>query len=597
MLNTNLINCKKSQKDNRHNQTQLITIDQNLSNTSDTISEKFYNKTFLHYAIINLILRIFSDVKNNYVIDVYFTTISNFAQIKCDLIDLITVSEYIDLFNEALKTNTTANTMTDTIININKSNIAFANFDLDISNMSNSNIEYETYVEISEPTTIQTYTIIKITSQTIFVGNLQSIFNKVYESVLSNLQMANTIPNTIPNTITDLMSNIDFIDTVHNRSHRDIFEYENPVLVYLKNMIDKQDDIGIICDDRKISHKEIYLRAKKFASEHLTGLNKNTVIPMFCEKNINAIIATISIFISGLAYLPMELNSACNVVNDVVNEINPPFIFTNNVKQTKNIGHFNYDIIDINIIDTYDLDINVMLDYQIEKNNIPNIDKYSVAYIINTSGSTGRPKSVVQHFGTIYDVTKSDNMYVKDNVKANMSNLSFDATILDIFTCTIYAKTLVLIKDISTLKGIEYADSIITTSSILNNIKHDILKYRNLKIISLAGEKINMSEQDYLLYKSNGILFNNYYGPTEAGISATIKVNITYNDIENQNLGIALPNNYVYVLDEYLNECPKNVIGEFYIGGDKLFLKYLFNVPSNILATKYGNLYKTGDYG
>ncbi|MDN3695554.1 condensation domain-containing protein [Chryseobacterium tructae] len=121
----------------------------------------------------------------------------------------------------------------------------------------------------------------------------------------------------------------------------------------------------------------------------------------------------------------------------------------------------------------------------------------------------------------------------------------------------------------------------------------------------VAGDVTN--PQVMKLYKEHGVDLINAYGPTESTVCATLH---HYNEDDNPvNIGGAIGNMTVYVLDHYQRPVPVGAVGELYIGGAGIARGYLnrpelteerfilnpFQTPEQNEKNENKRLYRTGD--
>lgn len=172
-------------------------------------------------------------------------------------------------------------------------------------------------------------------------------------------------------------------------------------------------------------------------------------------------------------------------------------------------------------------------------------DHHELAYVIFTSGSTGIPKGVmirrdaISHFLNWsieeYHVTKGD-------IWGQFSNLGFDLSVVDIFTCLGGGGTLVPIsspKD-RLMPAMAIRDFQITiwhsVPSVIDFInKAKQLTYENLKSLRLAsfcGEPLMPQAIEMLFEILPKLRIFNTYGPTETTVFCTF-IELSKNSYEN----------------------------------------------------------------
>lgn len=235
---------------------------------------------------------------------------------------------------------------------------------------------------------------------------------------------------------------------------------------------------------------------------------------------------------------------------------------------------------------------------------------HDMAYILYTSGSTGKPKAVevtrVGLLNLINSVPKIIDFHLANNI-VSFTSCSFDIffveTILalwegvnvvlaDDYACKNAKSMLRLLKD-------NKADMYQSTPSrlkMLIAVDKDLKCLKQLSVIILGGEKFPNSLLKLLQEKTDAKIYNGY-GPTETTIYSTISdlTNSSYTDI-----GVALGNTKIHLMDQNLHTVPEGEIGEICIGGDGLALGYLNNKEQTEKAFKQYQgirIYCTGDLG
>ena len=237
----------------------------------------------------------------------------------------------------------------------------------------------------------------------------------------------------------------------------------------------------------------------------------------------------------------------------------------------------------------------------------------AIACIIFTSGSTGTPKGVKIPHRAIKRLAINNGFF---DVKAGetfcyVSNVSFDATNIEIWGSLLNGGNLLLVSTETILDPHEFSDfiqrhkpqaSVITTAlfNVLINYQADIFK--DFKSILVGGEAldINLIRECCEHGKPQNLV--NIYGPTENGTVSTVfeMANLKADDI---NVPIGKPNNnsQAYIHDSYGKPCPIGVIGELIVGGDGVALGYLNQTQlsherfSDDFYRGKGLLYATGD--
>ncbi|MEY8861633.1 AMP-binding protein, partial [Tenacibaculum singaporense] len=205
-----------------------------------------------------------------------------------------------------------------------------------------------------------------------------------------------------------------------------------------------------------------------------------------------------------------------------------------------------------------------------------------LAYIIYTSGSTGKPKGVmIEHRNVVNLIISQTNKFKIDETEKvlQFSNISFDASVEQIFLAILNGSELVLVSREDILEPTAFEKIIIkkeithlhATPSYLKALT--LTSDTKLKRIIAGGEACSSE-----LAKKLGEVayFYNEYGPTETTVTS-IEYHFENQYINNNIYPIGKPigNTAVYVLDDSLSLVAEGVLGELYISGSGLSRGYL----------------------
>ncbi|MCP4156266.1 MAG: amino acid adenylation domain-containing protein, partial [bacterium] len=213
------------------------------------------------------------------------------------------------------------------------------------------------------------------------------------------------------------------------------------------------------------------------------------------------------------------------------------------------------------------------------------------AYIIYTSGTTGSPKGVPTAHANLSPLLHWARGYLglgtKDRLLQNMS-YHFDFSVLELFTpltsgasiCVSPSELLLNHRDCIDIINREDITFFNATPSQYHYIASQEGRPAALRVLILGGETFtNDLRQRVLASVDAQCRIFNIYGPTETTILATIhevqrKENKT-RPLSSVPIGRVAANAGVLVLDNHLNLCPFNAMGELYILGDGVSKGYL----------------------
>ncbi|MCR4760489.1 MAG: amino acid adenylation domain-containing protein [Oscillospiraceae bacterium] len=235
------------------------------------------------------------------------------------------------------------------------------------------------------------------------------------------------------------------------------------------------------------------------------------------------------------------------------------------------------------------------------------------AYIIYTSGSTGNPKGVVICCHSLTRTILNTNYYHAEHTDRmlQMSNYTFDASVMSIFSALLNGAALVLVPRETVLEVPEFAkliqeqritQAVLVTAVFSILVDYDVNCLKGLSRIVIGGEAISYPHvRKALSVLGPGVLVNGY-GPTEQTVISTYyEVNALDDDMQIVPIGVPVSNSTVYITDRCGNVLPPHMIGELCVGGIGLAKEYLNN--PGVTAEKFIQLkerpdervYRTGD--
>ncbi len=381
--------------------------------------------------------------------------------------------------------------------------------------------------------------------------------------------------------------------------------FEKNIIKLFEEQVEKNpNNNALIYKDEKFTYSELNQIVNKLA-RFLKNKNiqKNDIVGVYMNKNSWFIISILAIQKLGAAYLPMHPDYPEDRVNYILQDSNTKLLLTdqdflNNICETINPSKLELDNFD---------DCNLNIDFSSD----------NLCYVIYTSGSTGKPKGVLlTHYNLINFLYNFNDCFDKkfspeDNC-LSVANLSFDASVQEIYTPLCFGATLIIYPK-NTLTNIPLLCDIleknhITFSFLPPNILDDIFNFIyinhrgfNINKLSVGVEAIKNDTLNNFYKLNNNIEIVNGYGPSEATICSTF---FKYKYNENKGIvpiGFPLKNNKIYILNQLNNLQPVGFPGELCVSGKSVSLGYLnnkdltkksFNTISSLSSTP---VYKTGD--
>ncbi|MBC8757651.1 amino acid adenylation domain-containing protein [Kordia sp. YSTF-M3] len=364
----------------------------------------------------------------------------------------------------------------------------------------------------------------------------------------------------------------------------------------------KQNPNAIAVQDafKSISYSELNTKSNQLATYlQAQNIKKGDSVAVYLERSVDVIIAITGIMKAGAVYVPIAIATPEKRIAYILENANAKTLITQENLQEKTQAFQK----DLQHIITFDSDrIN-----EYENNNLEAVLPTDIAYIIYTSGSTGVPKGVpIAHrsfVNMIVDKIKRFDVQQKD-VLSQITSLSFDASLSEIFLALFAGSKLVIIPENVKKSGTEiiaYLKTHQITVSTLTPAYISVLDKKEklpLRTLISGGEKAKTEDVAHYTKYLNYI---NAYGPTEASICVSCYKVKSENIGQNIPIGKPLANTKLYVLDKHENPQPIGVPGELYIGGVGLTNGYLNKnelTKKAFIKSPFANaetIYKTGD--
>jgi amino acid adenylation domain-containing protein len=345
--------------------------------------------------------------------------------------------------------------------------------------------------------------------------------------------------------------------------------------------------------------------AQRLQSE---GVATGRTVGLCLERSPELIVSVLGILRAGAAYVPIDPTYPAERIALMVEDARPPVVITDKAHQHLLTG----------------TNAKVLLIEDIDLENGPLFEgpcpatPEAMAYVLFTSGSTGRPKGVAMHNAPLLNLIQwqlRTSVCGEGDRTLQFAPISFDVSFQELFTTFAQGGTLVLITDEDRLNSTQLLRKIIAQKINRIIVPFVALQYlaeavertgevpSSLKEVFTSGEQLKITPAIANLFKQlPGTRFCNQYGPTEGHVVSELELKGDPSSWPAlPNIGSAIDNVKLIVLDEQMKPVPQGEEGELYLGGACVAKGYIGRddlTAERFLADPFtpgGRLYKTGD--
>jgi amino acid adenylation domain-containing protein/non-ribosomal peptide synthase protein (TIGR01720 family) len=369
------------------------------------------------------------------------------------------------------------------------------------------------------------------------------------------------------------------------------------------------DNTALVFEENILTYKQLNNQANQIARVlRKKGVTFNSIVGIMAHRSLELVIGIIAVLKAGGAYLPIDPEYPEDRIAYILEDSEADIILTQSKLADKVRFNKSIDIIDLEDQDFYrgnDENLNIMS------------NSHNLAYIIYTSGSTGKPKGVmIEHTSVVNILTALQKKYPLSVSDAYLlkTTYCFDVSVTELFGWFHDGGRLVILelgaeKDpVAMLKTIDeynithinFVPSMLAVFINMFNAS-EMTVLNKLKYVFVAGEAVTRKLVEKFNSMTEGVIFENIYGPTETTIYATGYSIKDLQDEMNIPIGKPLSNIHAYVVDRNNKLVPVGIPGELCIAGTCLARGYLKRPELN--EEKFADnpfvqgerMYKTGD--
>lgn len=432
------------------------------------------------------------------------------------------------------------------------------------------------------------------------INNFIEHYKNILKVVIKDLNIPINKINILSQDETNLILN-KFNDT--KRLYRDTSCVKE---IFEETILKVKDREAIISNGKTLTFNELNKKSNQLARIlRKKGVLPNDIVPIICDRSMDAVIGMLAIIKSGAAYLPIDEEYPVSRVKYMIEDSNSKIILV----KSKHLSKFRLDNIDIEKVN---LNSNNLLEEPTE--NLDNInDASDLAYVIYTSGSTGKPKGVcISHKNIINLTIKPTYIDIRDNDRVLQSgSLSFDISVFQIWMSLLnglplHIESSELIVDGKALES--YIDRnkitiMLMPTPLFNEYgESNISVFKNLNNLLVGGDVLSSKLLSKVTQKYGKLKIINGYGPTENTVLSTVyEVKEAWDENISVPIGVPVSNSTAYIMDNNMNLLPVGVVGELCVGGAGIGKGYLNK--EELTKEKFINnpyvknemIYKTGD--
>lgn len=379
--------------------------------------------------------------------------------------------------------------------------------------------------------------------------------------------------------------------------------------LFLRTTRNHQDDVALIDGTETFTYGELLAEVDRWAARLVNaGVQPNDLVAIAVDRSADLVVAVLAALRAGAGYVPFDTSYPADRIALMLEDARPSAV----IAQRQHIALFNSSGVPKLVVDE------LRKDAPSARTTFPASKVSDLCYVLFTSGSTGRPKGVAMHHAPLTNLIQwqlRTSVLKEGDRTLQFAPISFDVSFQELFTTFAQGGTLVLITDEDRLNSTQLLRKIIAQKINRIIVPFVALQYlaeavertgevpSSLKEVFTSGEQLKITPAVANFFKQlPGCRFCNQYGPTEGHVVSELELKGDPSSWPAlPNIGKAIDNVKLLVLDEQLKPVKQGEEGELYLGGACVATGYIGRddlTAERFLADPFeagGRLYKTGD--
>ncbi|GKZ36760.1 putative NRPS-like protein biosynthetic cluster [Aspergillus brasiliensis] len=363
--------------------------------------------------------------------------------------------------------------------------------------------------------------------------------------------------------------------------------------------------IAVKSDEQTLTFEELHLKALYLAHQILSkGLPVQSPIAVLSPRGINHIMSQVAVIYAGGYCVPLDIRQPDGYLDKLLSRLRCRLVITDPERQER-LSQYDH------LVANHE-EISTQYQAQTAETVISSNGPDALTHIFHTSGTTGTPKAVqLQAEGLMSRAYQGIHPIMRGERFAQVSNITFDASLLDIWVPLLGGATVVIIpqdvlldpKAFCKRLRSEMIDTMFLTSALLTSTANVVPKaFATIRTLMTGGEVMNMQTIKTIFENGPPQRLYNIYGPTETTIYCLYHL-VLHSDVKANSvpLGRTVPNITVHVVDENLQPVARGEVGELLVQGSGVSRGYAEDPEKTAKAFVHAphladtTLYRTGD--